>query len=455
MAVLKGKAAPAGVVAAPPALAAVPDAPAATEQRDGEPAAPPKAKPKAKPETPAVAAAPAGGREASIAKFAKAMNADAEKEGVAVDAPAAERRGKPGPKPGAKREPKPAAELEPETPAPSPKKPQPAAQAQPTSDDQPELDDAETDDAQDDDDSGTPEPRAQHQLKAKARLRHGDVDKALRIAFGDLKPEEFEGAKEALAKKLGVSSKQWADFRRYASAEQGKAKQLEQNATQLSQRLRTEFEPMIQARKAFAAKDYPKAFELAFPGEDINTFQRKAIHQHLSKDPDKARLEQQIEELRGEVSKLKQPAQSQEQASPEQAQAAALQREGNRTHEALTKQTDDPEIAHMARKTKFIHRVVELRGEHYDPQSRTTIPLLVAADMARTEIKQELEQWRYDPEASGEAAPISESPGQAGNEPVRTSHRARSPIPSQAAQAGGSTRSMSREERIKAFAARM
>lgn len=432
---------PAAAPAAKPKAVPAPKAePAKTEAKPDEKAE----KPKDKPEP---VATPADTREAKIQKFAKRMNAEAEKDGVQLNAPPEETRAKPGPKPGSKRAAKSDA-------PPAEAKPEPAAQAIPSSDlatgDDNHSPDAAPADA-DDDDASKPEPRTVHQLKAKARLRHGDVDKAIRIAFGDLKPEEFDATKEALAKKLGVGSKQWADFRRYEAAERAKSKQLEAQAIQLSQRLQADFTPMIEARKAFEAKDYPKAFELAF-GEDITAFNRKAIHQKLSQDPEKVRMQQQIDELRAKVERG--PA-APPQEAPEQQQAAALKREADRTHAALTQQTDDPEIAHFARKASFVKRVVDLRGEHYDPQTRTTIPLRVAADMARNEIKQHLNEWRYDPEAPGDAAPDSELPGQAGNQPVRTSHRARSPLPSQAAQAGGSTRSMTRAERIAAFAARM
>ena len=422
--------------AKPRALPTKPEAKAEPEK--------PKAKPAEAPVAPEV-------RESNIAKFAKAMNSDAEKDGVEVDAPPEERRAKPGPKPGSKRAPAPKPEAA-EVPPPA-TKPEPAAQANPT-----ELaDEDEPAEVDEDADTGKPEPRSTHQLKAKARLRHGDVDKAIRLAFGDLKPEEFEASKEALARKLGVGSKQWADFRRYQQAETTKAKQLESNAMQLSQRLQADFGPMIAARKAFAAGDYPTAFQHAF-GEDINAFQRKALHQHLSQDPEKVRMRQELDELKRSLGEMRQPAASDQQqaASPEQAQAAALNKMARQAHEALTSQTDDPEIAHYAQKKSFCDRVVELRGEHYDPQTRTTIPLSVAADMARDELHEHLNQWRYDPTASGAAAPSSELPGQAGNQPVRTSAaRTRSPLPSHAAQAGGSTRSMTRDERIRAFASRM
>lgn len=414
----------------------------------GEPAA--EAKPEKEKPTPRASKAP--DRETTVAKYARMMNADAEKDGVEVDAPPEERRQKPGPKPGSKRVPKPAAEAAPE-PTEEADEPEGAAQANPTKAKPkaaPETAAVDADADDQDADDGKPEPRATHQLKAKARLRHGDVDKAIRLAFGDMKPEEFDSAKEALAKKLGVGSKQWADFRRFEAAERAKTKQFEANVVELSQRLQRDFQPLIDARKAYQAKDYPKAFELAF-GEDINDFSRKAIHQKLSTDPEKVRLQQRLEELERKISAP--PAQP--QVDPAEQQRAALSRIADQTHRELTSQNEDPEIAFLGTKREFVQRVVEIRGEHYDPQTRTTIPLHVAADMARDELRRAQDEWRYDPTASGAAAPSSELPGQAGNEPVRTSHRARSPIPSQAAQAGGSTRSMTREERIKAFASRM
>ncbi len=425
-------------VAAPskPKLASAP-------KPEGDDKVEPKAE--AKPKAERAAPVPEATRQSNVERFARAMNADAEKDGVAVDAPPDERRAKPGPRPGSKRE-------KPEAPKPAPPKAlviddTEAADAAPDAVDA----DAEPDE---DADSGKAEPRAAHQLKTKARLRHGDVDKAIKIAFGDLRPEEFDSVKEALAKKLGVGSKQWADFRRYQASETAKSRQLEQNATQLSQRLRSDFQPLIDARKAFEAKDYPSAFRLAF-NEDINDFSRKAIHQKLSQDPEKTRLTQELSELRNEVKALKDGGPPRSQVTPEQAQSSALQREGDRTHQALTTQSDDPEIAHYAKKANFVRRVVEIRGEHYDPQSKTTISLRDAAEMARDEVRERLNEWRYD-NASGEAAPHSESPGLAGNQPVRTSGlRARSPNPSLAAQAGGSTRSLSREERIKAYSLRM
>lgn len=429
-----------GVTAATPPKAA----PKLAEAAKPEPAA--EEKPKAE------AATPADARQSHITKFAKAMNADAEKDGVAVDAPPEERRGKPGPKPGSKRaepKPEPAAAAEPLAPKAAPR----LVISDEETDTADTAEPAAVADHDEDADTGKPEPRATHQLKAKARLRHGDVDKAIKIAFGDLSPEEFEATREALSKRLDPGSKKWAEVRRYEHAERAKSKQLETNAVQLSQRLQADFGPMIEARKAYKAGDYPKAFELAFEGEDINTFSRKAIHQKLSADPEKVRMQQRLEELERVV---KAPAAQQAEPDPKQTQAAAMQREGQRTHEALTTQTDDPEIAFFAKKRAFVNRVVELRGEHYDPQSKTTISLRDAAEMARDELKRGMDEWRYDDNASGAAAPSSELPGLAGNQPVRTSApRARSPLPSQAAQAGGSTRSMTRQERIAAFANRM
>src|SRR6187551_483476 len=107
---------------AAPAPAVVKPAAKAAPAAQAEPKPEVKEKPKAKAGT--HTQGPAADRETTVAKFARLMNADAEKDGVEVDAPPTERRAKPGPKPGAKRTPAPAATSdEVEKPAPVAKEP--------------------------------------------------------------------------------------------------------------------------------------------------------------------------------------------------------------------------------------------------------------------------------------------------------------------------------------------
>src|SRR6187551_1726236 len=82
---------------AAPAPAVVKPAAKAAPAAQAEPKPEVKEKPKAKAGT--HTQGPAADRETTVAKFARLMNADAEKDGVEVDAPPTERRAKPGPKP--------------------------------------------------------------------------------------------------------------------------------------------------------------------------------------------------------------------------------------------------------------------------------------------------------------------------------------------------------------------
>lgn len=454
-----------GAGAAAPANAeqAAPEAPA---RKPGSGA---KDKPvERKPAEPSAAADPAAAREATIAKFARKMNAEAEKEGVEVDAPEAERRAKPGPKPGAKKTPKAdetapaladesAADAEP--PA-KPAKPQVRArrviEAEPAA---PGSEDAESDAdessdaiAQDaDTDDGKPEPRAALQLKAKARLRHGDVDKAIRLAFGDLKAEEFDQIRETLTRKLEPNSKRWAELRRHEAETK---RTLEQRLAQLRQSAETlerTHAPLVQARKAMKEGRRAEAFKLAF-GEDINDFQRAALREELSADAGTSRMQNELATLKRELEEIK-GGKVQPQEDPQreaQEQRAAESRGKDNIYKSL-QQSEDADVRNFGRKAAFVNRVWEIRLQHFDAASRTTIPLQLAAEIARDETRAMLRSWSDENEDPGSPAPNSELPALAGNEPVRPTSRGRVPNPSQAAGGGVSTKSMSTEQRIKVY----
>jgi hypothetical protein len=417
---------------------------------------------------PSAPADPAVAREANIAKFARKMNAEAEKEGVEVDAPEAERRAKPGPKPGAKKTPK-AVEMAPaladesaadaEPPA-KPAKPQVRArrviEAEPaapgsedSASDADESGDAITPDA--DADDGKPEPRATLQLKAKARLRHGDVDKAIRLAFGDLKPDEFDQIRETLTRKLEPNSKRWAEFRRHEAETK---RTLEQRLAQLRQSAETlerTHAPLVQARKAMKEGRRAEAFKLAF-GEDINDFQRAALREELSADAGTARMQNELATLKRELEEIK-GGKVQPQEDPQreaQEQRAAESRGKDNIYKSL-QQSEDADVRNFGRKAAFVNRVWEIRLQHFDAASRTTIPLQLAAEIARDETRAMLRSWSDEQEDPGSPAPNSELPALAGNEPVRPTSRGRVPNPSQAAGGGVSTKSMSTEQRIKVY----
>ncbi len=96
----------------------------------------------------------------------------------------------------------------------------------------------------------------------------------------------------------GLSGKQWEAFHKdvkkdRAAIERGKQeatnayRQVEQIAGQLEQ----QFGRYRAAHAAYQAGDYDAAFQQAF-GEDLNSFQQKAIQRMATRDPEVARLRQ-------------------------------------------------------------------------------------------------------------------------------------------------------------------
>lgn len=441
-------------------------APAGTEQAAVE-----TTEPKAAPAKPAPSAklSPEEARAANIEKFAKKMNSEAEKDGVEVDAPPNERRAKPGPKPGAKKQPsaqKPAAEAAPsgnsaEQPAAAPPKrtrviddaPQDArGSAEEHGDDSTTKPTLSEDDEADD----KPEPRANLQLKAKARLRHGDVDKAIRLAFGDLKTEEFDAVREHLTRKLEPNSKRWVDLRKHEAAAKTEIETKMASLRQSAETLHRDFAPLVEARKAMKEGRRAEAFKLAF-GEDINDFQRAALREELSADTASARLKNEVETLRRQLDDVRNgraaPDPEVQAQRQRQDQSVAIKRGQDAVYDAL-QQSDDAQVREWGKRRQFVEKVWELRLKHFDPTTKTTIPYNIAAEIARDEVRAMLHQWSNS-DGPGGHAPNAESPALAGNEPVRPTAPGRVPNPSHAASGGISTKRMTTEERIRAYARAM
>jgi predicted nucleic acid-binding protein len=217
--------------------------------------------------------------------------------------------------------------------------------------------------------------------------------------------------------------------------------------------LEAEYRPLVEARKAMKEGRRADAFKLAF-GEDINDFQRAALREELSADAGTTRLQNELQALRRELEEVK-TGKSQRTPEVEEADQRAVEVRGkDRIFEALQK-SEDAEVRKYGRKTAFVERVWEIRLQHFEPSTKTTIPMHLAAEIARDETRAMLRSWDDDHESPGSSVPNSESPALAGNEPVRTSPRARSPNPSQAAGGGIATGSMSRDDRIRAYARAM
>lgn len=209
----------------------------------------------------------------------------------------------------------------------------------------------------------TAEPDAEASALAKARfhLQHGDVALAIDAAFGDLKADGLsDGVREALARKLGVSSRQWEQVRRFEQESKRKLGAREQELSGIVERLKAEYAPYHNARKAYEAGDYDAAFKAAF-GEDAADYQRKVIGQRVGKNPEVEKLRADLEAERAE----RNAAAQREQAAREQAEQQQQQLEYMRGMQAELIAHPDPEVAAYATKGPFIRRVFDVLQREY------------------------------------------------------------------------------------------
>jgi len=251
-----------------------------------------------------------------------------------------------------------------------------------------------------------PEPDADASAVAKARfhLQHGDVARALDAAFGDFKAlgESLPDAvREALGRKLGVNSAQWEKIRKYEQGAKRAVAAREQELSGIVQQLKAEYAPFHEARKLYQAGDYDAAFKAAF-GEDAADYQRKVISQRVGKNPEIEKLRAELEAERAERRQREQQA---EQARDEAEERAAVM-SYLRDIQTQLSESEDAAVRKYAERPAFINRVFAIQRENYSRETNTTIPLHVAAEAARDEILESIQQWRIEDEAAG-AAPAN------------------------------------------------
>lgn len=298
-----------------------------------------------------------------------------------------------------------------------------------------------------------PEPDAEASANQKARfhLQHGDVAKAIDAAFGDLKALSEtlpDGVREALARKLGVSSAQWEKVRKYEQNAKRTIAAKENELRTVIGQLQEEFRPFHEARTLYKAGDYDAAFKAAF-GEDAADYQRKIIGQRVGKNPEIEALKAQLEE--------RDRKQAEREAAEERARAEA--EETRQVHaylddtQAQCRASEDAAIRKYAERPAFIQRIYAIQKANYDAGSNTTIPLGTAAEMARDEILASLQQWSVDDTGapSANAARASALPAK----PPAAKAPARALKQSQAAEGTGQTRKLTDAEKKAHWARQM
>jgi len=289
-----------------------------------------------------------------------------------------------------------------------------------------------------------PEPDGNSREKARYYLQHGDVAKAIETALGDLTGLAVpDDVREALARKLGVKSDQWEKVRKYEKSVKQQFAQKEQHVSQLVEQVRREYEPLVTARQAYQAGDYEAAFKAAF-GEDIADFQRKAISQRISKNPEVEQVKALLERERQERLRDKQELELQRQKAAEEREVgrymANLQTE-------LT-QSPDPTIAKYAERPRFIQRVFQIQAEHYNPTLDISIPINEAAEIARDEILNLINEWEYTGSDTAKSVQAAAPPEQ----PPPAKARGRNLRHTTAAEATSSPKKLTTEELIKKHA---
>lgn len=311
---------------------------------------------------------------------------------------------------------------------------------------------AEPDDEADEDEEPT-EKRAPNLDRARSLLRHGEVNKAITEAFGGIDKELVDDVREALARQLGVNSKQWAQFRQKASEDMRRVRAAQEQVTHLSQQVRQEYGGFVEAKKLYDAGDYAGAIKAAF-GDEINDYNRKLIRTHMSADPKVAKLELELEELKREKAVQRK---REEEAAQAQHARAEYARYAEQVHASLV-DSEDPVIADYATdkdtQFEFTSRVLDILEENYNPATRTTIPVSLAAEQARDEKLAETRKWgkRY---GSGAQPTNAETTDRSGDSAKPAARAARSLRHSQAAEANTPVRAMTREERIALYTKRM
>ncbi len=192
----------------------------------------------------------------------------------------------------------------------------------------------------------------------------------------------------------GLTSKQWTAFRKdnekaVARSEKVKAEAAAayQHVERVAAGLEQQFGRYRAAQTAYQAGDFDAAFQYAF-GEDLNSFQQKAISRMANRDPEVARLRQELQARDARQAQMAQQAQAQqEQQSIERERADYI---ANLAKE-LT-ELDDPRIPRAAGRKDFVQRVFAAQAAHLVVRrdgSEATISTREAAELALAELEQE------------------------------------------------------------------
>lgn len=232
-------------------------------------------------------------------------------------------------------------------------------------------------------------------IEARKLFAEGDLDGALEKAFGK-KSDAFR-----------VNSAKWAEWRKANTAAQRQIAEREQRLEQGVRAVEQKFGALVKAKQAYDAGDYREALKLAF-GTDAETFNKKLLSQFHGKNPE-------VEALRAEL-RARDEREEQARRQREEMGRSEQQRQRDARNIEIIGQHlanhEDESIAELSKRPRFRSRVYQILSEHYDPASKTSIPLEQAAEMVKQEIEDEFGPV-FRPRS------VSESPHRAGKTHAR------------------------------------
>ena len=221
-----------------------------------------------------------------------------------------------------------------------------------------------------------------------------------------------------------------------------------------------EFKPYVAAKQAYEAGDYEEFFKLT-TGEDLNTFQRKALAKlhgapNVAKDPVVAELRKKNEELMRGLETFKAELQAKEQA----AELSRLQAEYKTKLTGMLADSDDARMARAAEDPSFVEDVRKELLKHYDPETDTSIPELEAAELVLERIDQEAERaaarrrklYGEDSPAETDRSRSISAASDRGATPVRRAAKAPTTLSRSEAADPAPTQTMTTEQRIAYYA---
>lgn len=199
-------------------------------------------------------------------------------------------------------------------------------------------------------------------ILVKARLLvEKDPEAAFKLAFG----------KDAAA--FRINSARWTEWSKKTTETKREFAQREQRLEAAAAKLEQKYGRWAEAEKLYEAEDYEGAFSKAFK-TDLNSFQRKALAKYHGKNPDVEAARREVAELKAELARKEQEQEQRALQHQEQQQHAANQ-QAIAGHLGVS---DDPQLAALAKKPRFIGRVYKEFLQRVDAGEPPSM-LLVAA----------------------------------------------------------------------------